>query len=107
MSYANAAKSGTSGSSGKSSKENAHGKYFNEKLIVCMVSGFGCEDLADALQKLGLLRFVTGIQTLDFNRRIGIEISDDGVKSRILTKGLVTKGHTVTFSQHGSEILRY
>ena len=103
MSYASAAKNGTSGSSGRSSKENTHGKFFNEKLVVCMVNGFGCEDVADALQRLGLLRFVTGIQTLDFNRRIGVEVNEEGVKSSILTKGLVVKGHTVTFSQHGSK----
>ena len=103
MSYADATKGNSSESSGNSSRENADGKFYNGKLLVCMVRGFCCEDVADALHKLGVLRVVTGIQTLDYNRRIGVEISDEGVRSKILMDGLVIKYHTVTFSQHGSK----
>ena len=103
MSYADAAKGDSSRSSGNSSRENAYGKFFNGKLLVCMVHGFCCEDVADALHKLGMLRVVTGIQTLDYNRRIDVEISNESVRSKILRDGLLIKYHTVTFSQHGSK----
>ena len=101
MAYAKAAKSGSSGNSGDSSREN--GRYFNKKLLVCMADGFCCQDVADVLFKKGFLRFTTGIQTLDFNRRIGIQIDDDGVRTKILTDGLVIRGHTITFSLHSGK----
>ena len=95
MSYAEAAGS-------KSNEETNYipKDYFNEKLLVCNASGFSCLDVADALNKEGIMYAVTGLQSLDFTRKIGIVIDDQDLREKIVVKGLVIKEHQVTFDYH-------
>ena len=100
MSYADAARSESNGKARNTPRENLFGKFYNEKMLVCYATGFTCEDVTDVMHKQGLLQVVTGLQSFDFNRRIGMEIDDPGVRDRIVTSGLDIKNHHVMFDYH-------
>ena len=100
MSYADAARNESNGNAGNTARENIFGKYFNEKMLVCYAAGFTCEDVADVMHKQALLQVVTGRQSFDFNRRIGMEIDDQGVRDRIATSGVDIKNRHITFEFH-------
>ena len=90
MSYAEVA--GSSRSNGNSStgndfRNNQQERYFNEKMLVCMANGFTCEDLADALYANGLTHTISGLQSVDFNRRIAIVIEDSEVRDTLAING--------------------
>ena len=100
MSYAEAARSKFNDKTKNTHKDYGFGKYFNEKLLVCQASGFTCEDVADVLHKEGLLQVVSGLQSFDFYRKIGIVVEDEKVREFIACNGLVTKEHHRTFDYH-------
>ena len=70
MSYPEAASSGTSSGSQHGSQHGSHqnskGRFYNEKMIVCMSKGISYEQLADELYNKGFWKSVTGLQRVDF-----------------------------------------
>ena len=100
MSYAEAAGSKSNENARNIPRDNGFGKYFNEKMLVCIASGFTCEDVADSSHKGVLLHAVSGLQSFDFHKRIGLEVEDDAVRNRILCKGLDIKNRNIQFFQH-------
>ena len=97
MSYAQAASSGkSSSSSASSSKGPQQGRYFNEKMVVCMASGFRYEKLAEVINKC----VVSGFQKVNFNQRYALVIEDGKVRNRLVISGLNIDGKHVMFSYH-------
>ena len=100
MSYADATKRGSSSSYGNSSGDKSLGKYFNDKLLICHKDNFTCEDVVEAMDKEGYFNQIIGLQTLGFERTIGIEIAEVSVINRLLVDGLVIKNKHRTFWLH-------
>ena len=116
MSYAAAAAAaaaaGTSSqkSSNNNNTRNQNGnrseRYFNEKMIICMVHGFNTDQLADALHKSTILHAVFGLQSVDFGRRYALVVEDKIVRETMVTQGLQSEGRHVLFYFHKKRPLR-
>ena len=96
MSYAKAA--GSCAGSGVSTDPRP--RLFNEMMVVSMVRGFTYEDLAKELNKVGIGKFVSGYQKVDFNRRIALVIDDNKIRDLLVERGLKVNGIHVTFACH-------
>ena len=51
-------------------------KYYNDKMVVCMANGLTYERLGDSLHSHGFLKYVSGFQKVDFDRRFSLVIED-------------------------------
>ena len=93
MLYAQAAGSST----GSSSQQSSRGKFYNDKMIVCMANGMTFEQLADGLNKQGFWKSVSGFQKVDFNRRYALIVDDVSVRNKLVESGLNMDGRHIMF----------
>ena len=104
MSYAEAAGSGTSSGSQHrfqhGPQQNSKGRFYDEKMVVCMSNGISYEQLADELYNKGFWKSVTGLQRVDFDRRFAIVIEDAGIRDKLVERGLEINGKHIIFGYH-------
>ena len=98
MSYAQAA--GAGASSGSTSGSQSKDKFYNEKMVVCLIKGFTYEQLAEELNKAGTWKAVSGYQRVDFNRKIAMVVEDPEIRTFLVEKGFNVNGVHVFFSYH-------
>ena len=81
-------------------------KYYNDKLVVCMDNGFTYEHLGDSLHNHGFLKYVSGFQKVDFNRRFALVIEDAALRDLLVESGLNIDGKHVAFAFHKKRDLK-
>ena len=110
MSHAQAASSGISSQQNSQHgaqqkyQQNSKGRFYNEKMIVCMSNGISYEQLADALYDKGFWKFVTGLQRVDFNPRFIVVIEDVDIRDKLVESGLSINGKHIFFGHHKRRI---
>ena len=96
MLHAQAASFDTGASYGRRSQQ--HERYYNTKMIVCMVTGITYEKFAEELQNLWGAVF--GFQKVDLNCRLALGNENPEVRDCLVVSGLTVDGKNVTFSYH-------
>ena len=80
--------------------QQSNGRYYNEKMLICMASGFTTTDLAEELHNLGHLKAGTGIRPFEFGRRIAVVVEDEIVRDKPFAEGMHIQRVFVTFLYH-------
>ena len=62
--------------------------------------GFDAELLADALHKAAMLHMVSGLQVVDFGKRIALVVEDEKARIHLVEHGLNVTGIHVSFIYH-------
>ena len=88
MSYAHAAGSDTNGK---------NEKYYNEDTIVCFANGLQYDTLAEVLHQRNYLKYVTGFQRIDYNRRYALVFNNSEARDHLVLHGLDINGIHINF----------
>ena len=102
MSYSQAA--GAGASSGSDSGSQPKDKFYNEKMVVCLIKGFTYEQLAEELNNVGSWKDVSGYLRVDLNRRIVMVVEDPEIRTFLAEKGFNVNGVHVFFSYHKGRV---
>ena len=51
-------------------------KYYNDRMVVCIGHGLTYERLGDSIHKHDFLKYISGFQKVDFDRRFALVIED-------------------------------
>ena len=65
-----------------------------------LLNGITYEQLADELNNIGIWKFVSGFQKVDYNRRIALVVEDEKYHNLLVERGLEVNEVHVQFSFH-------
>ena len=94
MSYAQSASSGSNHGS------QQRGRFFNNKMIVCMSNGVSYEHLAEKSHECGYWLSVSGYQKVDYNCRFALVVESGHVRDLLIESGIDVDGIHITFAYH-------
>ena len=69
-------------------------------MTVCFANGLQYDTLVEVLHQRNYLRYVTGLQRIDFNRRYALVFNNYEVRDHLVQHGLDINGIHITFGYH-------